>query len=320
MVPPKRAAVLAVLLLNANRVVADERIIELVWGRNPPPSARSVLRVHISELRARLAQCMIGRAGSGYLIDVAPTQLDLQVFLDMVAVAQSESRAGHAKQAARRLRSALRLWTGPALDGVTGVLIEHERHSLEEHRLTVVEELFEAELAAGNHTRIVDELAKVTGNHPFRERLAAQLMLTLHRCGRRSEALQVYTDIRRRLVDELGIEPGQPLRDMQVIILNGQDPAEPTAPAIDDRADDAEAEDESKNRLGEQHTNSSASGHDTEMPTVSVSQPDEISSLYDITQHLSRKIDEVDAKLNLILTHLGQPHANAFQTSKDPEN
>ncbi|WP_051581218.1 AfsR/SARP family transcriptional regulator [Pseudonocardia acaciae] len=218
---PKPLAVLAALLLRPNRVVAYERLIGLVWGTRPPPSVQGRLYGYVSELRARLGQDVIVRAGGGYLVNVGPGELDLQVFTDEVTEAQAELRAGHAAEAARRLRSALALWHGPALGGVTAPLIDSERPGLEERRLTAFEELFEAELAAGRPIQVVDELRQLASEHPFRERLAAQLMLALHRGDRRTEALGVYAEIRRRLVDELGIEPSQRLRDMQVQILNG---------------------------------------------------------------------------------------------------
>lgn len=218
---PKPLAVLASLLLRPNRVVAYERLIKLVWGARPPRSVQGRLYDYVSELRARLGQDVIARAGGGYLINVPPGELDLQVFTDEVTEAQVELHAGRAAEAAQRLRCALALWHGPALGGVTAPLIESERPALEERRLTAFEQLFEAELTAGRHIQVVDELRQVASEHPFRERLAAQLMLALHRCDRRTEALSVYTAIRQRLVDELGIEPGQRLRDMQVRVLNG---------------------------------------------------------------------------------------------------
>ncbi|MBO0848398.1 MAG: tetratricopeptide repeat protein [Pseudonocardia sp.] len=225
---PKPLAVLASLLLRPNRVVAYERLIGLVWGARTPRSVQGRLYDYVSELRARLGQDVIARAGGGYLINVRPGELDLQVFTDEVTEAQVELRAGRAAEAAGRLRRALALWHGPALGGVTAPLIENERPGLEERRLTASEELFEAELAAGRHIQVVDELGQIASEHPFRERLAAQLMLALHRCDRRTEALSVYTAIRERLVDELGIEPSQRLRDMQVRILNGSTGEAPT--------------------------------------------------------------------------------------------
>nr|WP_245645958.1 BTAD domain-containing putative transcriptional regulator [Pseudonocardia acaciae] len=230
---PKLLAVLAVLLLQANRVVTSEQLFSLVWGNHPPRSVRGRLQVHVSELRALLGTDVITRVGNGYKINVAPGELDLQVFTDAVAQAQNELRAGKACEAARRLRSALALWRGPALSSVAETLIQHERPGLEDRRLSALEELFDAELAAGNHPEIVDQLRRAVANNPFREKLTAQLMLALHRSDRRTEALEVYTDTHRRLVDELGIEPGQRLRDTHMRVLQG----DPTSAGAENEGD-----------------------------------------------------------------------------------
>jgi DNA-binding SARP family transcriptional activator/tetratricopeptide (TPR) repeat protein len=219
---PKQRAVLAVLLLHANRVVAQRELHALVWGENPPRSVRGRLQVHISELRALLGREVIVRIGEGYRINVAPGELDLDLFTDLVA----RARADQAPAAvARRLRSALALWHGHPLVGVGDTLIGQERPGLEERRLVVLEELYEVELAAGRHAEIVDELSRATLEHPLREGLAAQLMLALYQGERRQAALRVYSVIRRRLADELGVEPGQRLRDMQARILGSEDTA-----------------------------------------------------------------------------------------------
>ncbi|WP_051342116.1 AfsR/SARP family transcriptional regulator [Pseudonocardia spinosispora] len=228
---PKSRAVLAALLLRANLVVADEQLLDSVWGAKQGDGAKHRLYNYVSELRSRLGAGVITRAGAGYLITVAPGELDLQVFTDAVTEARTELRDGKHPDAAGRLRSALALWTGPALSGATKPMIAHERPALEERRLTAFEELFEAELAAGRHGQIVDELGKIASEHPLRERLAAALMLALDRCERRIEALTVYTETRRRLVGELGMEPGPQLREMQRRILDADEP-----PIAQDRA------------------------------------------------------------------------------------
>jgi DNA-binding SARP family transcriptional activator len=220
---PKQRSVLAALLLNANRVVSAERLFALVWGEDPPPSVRGRLRVHISELRALLGRDTIVRAGAGYRLDLRPGELDLLVFDLAVTAARDTLHRGNATEAAERLRAALALWTGPALAGTTPALSERERPPLEERRVAALEELFEAELAARRHARVVAELRRACADHPLRERFRGQLMLALHRCGRSPEALAVYADTRRRLAEELGIPPGQDLRALQVRILDDQD-------------------------------------------------------------------------------------------------
>ncbi|WP_246258490.1 AfsR/SARP family transcriptional regulator [Amycolatopsis anabasis] len=233
---PKQRAVLAALLLNANRVVLEDQLITSVWGEDFPPSVRGRLRVYISELRSLVGKALISRVGEGYRITVGPGELDLDVFDQALTSARADLRAGDPDAAARHLRSALALWEGPALAGASEALREREGPALEERRLSAWEELFDAELAVGRHAEVVGKLRQAASDHPFRERLQAQLMLALHRCGRRQEALLVYTEARGRMAEELGIEPGPALREMQVRILNDQDaPPDGNSPAVEIR-------------------------------------------------------------------------------------
>ena len=221
----KQRAVLAALLLNANRVVSESRLFDLVWGEQAPRSVRGRLQVHISELRGLLGREVIVRPSSGYLIEVRPGELDVDVFDEAVVRARAEFLDGHPAPAADRLRAALALWDGPALGGVTESLVDREGPAVEERRLAALEELYEAELAAGRHAQVIGELRGIAGDHPFRERLQAHLMLAMHRCGRTPEALGVYSDTRRKLRVELGIDPGQHLQQLHQRILAGdQDP------------------------------------------------------------------------------------------------
>lgn len=227
---PKRCTVLAALLLNANRVVPEERLINLVWGEQPPSTARGGLQVHVSELRALLGKDVVVRRSNGYLIRVEPGELDLHVFDEAVAQARTDFAAGNREAAAEGLRFALDLWNGPPLSGVTDALATSEEPGLEERRLAAVEELFEVELATGRHAQQIGQLRQIADEHPFRERIQAQLMLALHRCGRTPEALHVYSETHRRLVEELGIEPGQQLQELHQRILSGDDQS-PSPPA-----------------------------------------------------------------------------------------
>ncbi|NUS83500.1 MAG: hypothetical protein HOY75_12325 [Streptomyces sp.] len=216
---PKRRAVLAALLLNANRVVSESRLSHLVWGNDPPPSVRGQIQVHVSGLRKLLGRGAILRQAPGYLIVVGPGELDLHVFDEAVARAREELEADRPEQAAERLRGVLDTWRGPALGGVTESLRALEVPGLNERRLSALEDYFDARLAAGRHVHTVGELQQEVGRHPFRERLQVQLMLALHRCGRTPEALQVYADTRARLASEVGIEPGRSLRDTHLRLL-----------------------------------------------------------------------------------------------------
>ncbi|MEU4248196.1 BTAD domain-containing putative transcriptional regulator [Amycolatopsis sp. NPDC026612] len=223
----KQTSVLAALLLNPNRVVTEDRLIDLTWGENAPPSVRGRLQVHISELRKLLGRDVIVRRAPGYLIAVAPGDRDLDVFDDEVTKARATSGA----DAVAHLRAALALWEGIPLGGVSEALAEHEGPALAERRLVVLEELYEQELAAGRHGEVAGELRRLVDEHPFRERLRAALMLALHRCGRTPEALETYTRAHDLLVDELGIEPGQALQDLRMRILRGEgEPAPPATP------------------------------------------------------------------------------------------
>ncbi|KDN23983.1 AfsR/SARP family transcriptional regulator [Amycolatopsis rifamycinica] len=222
----KQTSVLAALLLNANRVVTEDRLIDLTWGENAPPSVRGRLQVHISELRKLLGRDVIVRRAPGYLIEVAPGDRDLDVFDDEVAKARATSGAA----AVAHLRAALALWESTPLGGVSEALAEYEGPALAERRLVALEELYEQELVAGRHGEVVGELRRLVDEHPFRERLRAALMLALHRCGRTPEALETYARAHELLVDELGIEPGQALRDLRMRILRGEgEPAPPPA-------------------------------------------------------------------------------------------
>ncbi len=223
----KQTSVLAALLLSPNRMVTEDRLIDLTWGENAPPSVRGRLQVHISELRKLLGRDVIVRRAPGYVIEVGPGERDLDVFDEAVERARATSGA----TAATELRSALTLWEGTPLGGVSETLFEHEGPALQERRLVALEELYEQELVAGRHAEVVGELRRVVEEHPFRERLRAALMLALQRCGRAPEALEVYTRAHELLVDELGIEPGPALQELRLRILRGEDkPAAPVAP------------------------------------------------------------------------------------------
>ncbi|MEV6155386.1 BTAD domain-containing putative transcriptional regulator [Nonomuraea sp. NPDC052129] len=232
---PKQRTVLAALLLNANRTVSDDRLMFLVWGEQAPRTALGRLQVYVHELRALLGRGLISRVGTGYRIHTGGGEVDLEVFEQLRAAAWEDLAGGRPEAAARRLRAAVALWRGSALGGAGELLVEQERPGLEDRRVGALEELFEAELVLGRHSEIVAELRTAAAEHPLRERLQGQLMLALHRCERRSEALAVFRDTRDRLVDELGIEPGQTLRELHQQLLTdqaGQDEAGQTIQAV----------------------------------------------------------------------------------------
>ncbi|MFI7643091.1 BTAD domain-containing putative transcriptional regulator [Nonomuraea sp. NPDC049400] len=227
---PKQRTVLAVLLLHANRAVPDDRLIDLVWGERAPRTAVARLHVYVHELRTLVGKERISRVGAGYRAHVAADELDLSLFERYRLAARAEAAEGRHADAAARLRTATGLWRGPALAGTSAELVRQERPGLEDRRTCALEELYDAELACGRHTGVLGELRTAVAEHPLRERLVGQLMLALHRCERRSEALTVYRDTRQRLVTQLGIEPGGPLRQLHQWLLREDEPDSPDQP------------------------------------------------------------------------------------------
>jgi DNA-binding SARP family transcriptional activator len=222
---PKQRAVLALLLLHANQVVASERLIDQLWGEEPPGTVKVVLQGYISSLRKELGAAAIATRASGYVIELEPDQLDLHRFEALLADARAAAAAGDSGGAATTLRQALGLWRGPALaDFAYEPFAQAPILRLEELRLAALEDRIEADLALGRHAELVAELEALVTEHPLRERLRGQLMLALYRSGRQAEALEAYQETRRVLVDELGIEPTQALQDLERSILR-QDPA-----------------------------------------------------------------------------------------------
>jgi len=228
----KQRALLAILLLHANEVVSSDRLIEELWGEQPPASAAKSLQVHISRLRRALggergdgADSVVVTRGRGYLVRVGPGELDLERFEHLLEEGSGALADSAPERALALLREALGLWRGPPLaEFAYDSFAQRQIARLEELRLTAVEQRVEAELALGRHAQLIAELESLVEQHPFRERLHAQLMLALYRAGRQTEALQAYQHARRTLVDEVGIEPGQPLRELERAIL-AQDPA-----------------------------------------------------------------------------------------------
>lgn len=228
---PKLQAVLVLLLLNEGEIVSRERLIDELWGEEPPPSAAKTLQVHVSRLRRDLGEIIVTRGG-GYLIEVEDGALDLQRFQRLVDAGREAMGAGEPGLAEERLSEALQLWRGPPFAGLGDdrfARVEAER--LNDLRLDALEERIEAELALGREPEAIAELEPLVAHHPYRERPRAQLMLALYRGGRQAEALEAYRDARTALVENLGIEPGPRLQELHSAIL-AQDPAlEGTRPA-----------------------------------------------------------------------------------------
>ena len=219
-------ALLAILLLHRGQVVLRERLIEDLYGSEPPPAAGKALHAHVSRLRRALGPSsgLHTRAG-GYALELQPGALDSERFEDLVEQGKRLRAAGRHDDAAAGLRQALALWRGPPLADFTYEdFAQGEITRLEALRLDAVEERVEADLACGRHAELVAELERLVGEEPLRESLRGQLMLALYRSDRQAEALEAYQAGRRLLTEGLGLDPGRALRELEGSILR-QDPA-----------------------------------------------------------------------------------------------
>ncbi|MDW5330083.1 BTAD domain-containing putative transcriptional regulator [Plantactinospora sp. KLBMP9567] len=223
------STLLATLLLEANRTVPTERLVEAVWGWHAPPTARAQLRIVVSQLRGLLDQAGVERPvvfteTAGYRLAATSHELDALLFEQHVAEAERVASAGRPAEAVGRFRSALELWRGPALAGVPGQLVGTAATLLTERRAAVRARCIELELALGRHADLLAELVGLAVADPFNERFRENLVLALYRSGRVTEALAAYQEFRQRLADEVGIEPSPRLAALHRRILN-RDPA-----------------------------------------------------------------------------------------------
>jgi DNA-binding SARP family transcriptional activator len=242
----KQRAVLAMLVLHANQVVSIDYLVDGLWGQAPPDSATNAVQVYISRLRKLLhvdpqegsAAFVLVRRRPGYLLELDAEELDLARFERLAHQGTQALRAAPGLAAAK-LREALGLWRGAPLAEFTDEpFAQAESARLQEQRLTVVQARIEADLVLGRHAELVGELEALVARQPLREELHQQLLLSLYRSGRQAEALEAYRRVRQTLTEELGIDPGRALQELQAAIL-AQDrrldwtppPGEPT-PAI----------------------------------------------------------------------------------------
>ena len=220
----KQQAVLASLLVHADQTVALEQLVDELWDEAPPETAPKTIRVYVSRLRKLLRDGAIERRPGGYVLRLNGDRVDLRQFEQYADEGRLALAAGDPRQAADLLRQALNLWRGPALAGLGSETLRHEAVRLEELRLRTLEDRLEADLACGRHRDLVGELQALVAEQPLRQRPRAQLMLAFYRSGRAGEALEVYRQTHRLLVDELGIDPGEELRALERAILRS-DPA-----------------------------------------------------------------------------------------------
>ena len=222
----RQRALLALLLLHRNEPVSTDRLVDQLWGERPPPTAQKTVQVYVSRLRSELGEGRIETRGHGYVLRLQPGELDLDRFSDLVERSEREDP----EAASATLQEALSLYRGePLADLAYEPWAQSEVARLEELRIGALERRLDADLDRGRHHQVIPELEALVREHPQRERLRGQLMLALYRSGRQGDALESYRQGRKLLDDQLGLEPGPELRELEQRILR-QDPSL-TAPA-----------------------------------------------------------------------------------------
>ncbi len=223
----KWRALLASLVVHANQPVPVDRLIEELWPDGPPRTAANQVHGYVARLRRALDDpdgTLLRTRSPGYELALAPGDLDAERFETLAAKGEQALHDNRYDDSDRLLSEALELWRGPAFtDVLAGPDVAAEAGRLSEARLTATEARVDAGLALGRHTGLVAELRTLVAEHPFRERFSAQLMLALYRSGRQADALAVYRKLYQRLGDELGVEPGRELQDLNQQILTGDD-------------------------------------------------------------------------------------------------
>ncbi|MFC0865967.1 BTAD domain-containing putative transcriptional regulator [Sphaerimonospora cavernae] len=234
----RQQTVLAVLLLDAGRPVTTSRLMEAIYGDDPPSTSRAQVQICISALRRLLSGAggppgVISTRGQGYAITVEDDVLDANRFERLILQAR-RARDGRAyDMAVKHYREALRLWRGPALESIDSPLVQAAAGRLDEHRITANEDCIELELELGRHHELVGELTRLAEEHPLRERLRGQLMTALYRSGRQVEALEVYRRARHTMIEELGIEPNERLQQLEYAILTSDESLKLSEPPVE---------------------------------------------------------------------------------------
>src|SRR4051794_5029009 len=231
---PKQRALLGFLLLHANEPVSRDRLVDELWGDAAPPTVNAALSGYVMKLRRALANGdddgVLATRAPGYVLQVEPEALDAVMFARLVGGGRAALARGEAVEAAALLRNALGMWRGPALSDLAyEPFAQAEIRRLEELRVEALEERAEADLALGRRDGLVPELEALVAEYPYRERLRAQLILALYRGGRQADALAAYQAARRTLLDELGLEPGRRLQELEQGILQHDPALEPPA-------------------------------------------------------------------------------------------
>ena len=227
--PRKVEILLAALLARAGRVVASGDLGTEIWGGRPPRRADATLHVYVSQLRKLLARfgahaCAVETLAPGYALRLGTARTDLRTFEELMRKGRDEARGGAFETAIELLEKALSLWRGPALGNLRdGPIVSGFAMHCEELRLECLEIAMEAKLALGRHREIIGPLYAVVAEYPLQEAFRRQLMLALYRAERQADALRVYQSARDVLREELGLEPGRPLQELQRAILLSDD-------------------------------------------------------------------------------------------------
>jgi DNA-binding SARP family transcriptional activator len=239
----KQQSVLAVLLLEMNRPVSVAKIVDAVWGQPAPRDARNALQTNISRLRRVLesapgndeSRVLISTEG-GYLLRGRPEHVDIAIFDRHLATAHDGRQRGDLPSAAAEIDLALAVWRGEPFSGLSGPLIDAERQRLHQRHIDALELRATIMMDRGLDEAAVADLSRLVNDYPLQERLRAKLMVALYRIGRQADALAVFQDIRQRLADELGVDPGRELSELHQQILRADPamagPARPVAPAV----------------------------------------------------------------------------------------
>ncbi|WP_232519890.1 AfsR/SARP family transcriptional regulator [Actinosynnema pretiosum] len=240
--PGRQQVILACLLLEANKVVSTDHLVDALWEVNPPDTARTQVQICVSRLRKTLAdagvEVSIVTRPPGYQLRLPDASLDVHEFTRGVTEGRAAARRGELSEASELLRASVGLWRGECLSGLASAPLRTRALRLEEDRLNAVETCLGIDLELGLHHELVGEIGRLVREHPLRERPRALLMLALYRSGRKAEALEVYREGRDLLVEELGLEPGEELRELERAIhagdaslLRGPEPARERRPA-----------------------------------------------------------------------------------------
>ncbi|HST19467.1 MAG TPA: BTAD domain-containing putative transcriptional regulator [Gaiellaceae bacterium] len=229
---PKQRALLAELLLHRGETVTRTHLIDALWDEEAPEKATSALQVYVHGLRRAIGKERIETHGSGYRIRIDPAELDVERFETLLDQASRALAGGSPEAAASGLDRALTLWRGPALADLGGQPTQRAAEALDERRVVALELRNEAALQLGRHDDVLAEIEQLVAEHPYRERLREQWILALYRAGRQKDALDAYRDTRALLIDELGVEPGPALQELERAVLRQDESlAAPAAPS-----------------------------------------------------------------------------------------